>query len=588
VRSARLALEHGDPNQAIQLLATYLADHPSDFEARVTLGQSYAALGRSESAIEQFQDALKLEPHSPTALGSLAQIYAHNGQFDRAEPLLASAVQASHGDSQIRIEWAVALVRLREYKKAQTALSGVSLPSDIAGRVGFYRLKASISSGLGNSPGAASEMEKALALKPKDSGLILATAAAQSQAKNFRRAAELAGPVFTATRDTAAGFILLEAQLGAKEDFRSVLLTLRENAVNSADELIIHQHIAQLLVSYNAISESLVDFQTAVEIEPSRPDLLFDLALAQFRAGQFDAAFSTAEKSKALADTADLEDLMGDIEEARGDNISAAKSYQAAIALSPNDEKYRLSLAVELIRHKSFEAAEVVLEQARQARSSSWRVELALGMVEYFLGNDQESSRILLHSADISPEPAVALKYVGDIQMDQAAAPDALALSKICKAADAPPKNITMEYYCGALLFKKDYAAGSKANMPEVLRRLNGAAKQSQNDASARCQLAKAYAWLEQWNEALKESEICVRLNPESTEAHYRLMQLYRRMGQAEQAKEEFLMYEATSKRVADENTRREETIKTFLYTIEKQQPAQTKSGAPANDSTER
>jgi tetratricopeptide (TPR) repeat protein len=121
-----------------------------------------------------------------------------------------------------------------------------------------------------------------------------------------------------------------------------------------------------------------------------------------------------------------------------------------------------------------------------------------------------------------------------------------------------------------------------------VLSRLNGVAKQSQNDASARCQLAKAYAWLEQWNEALKESEICVHLNPESTEGHYRLMQLYRRMGQTEQAKEEFLKYEATSKRVADENTRREETIKTFLYTIEKQEPTQTKSGAAANDSTER
>jgi Flp pilus assembly protein TadD len=588
VRSARLALERGDPDEAIQLLSTYLSNHPSDFEARLTLGQSYAAAGQSESAIEQIQEALKLEPHSPTALKSLAEMYAHNGQFERAEPLLASAVQASHGDSQIRIEWAVALVRLHEYKKAQTALTGVSLPSDIAARVGFYRLKASISSGLGNSHEAASEMENALALKPNDAGLILATAAAQSQAKNFRRAAELAGPVFTATRDTAAGFLLLEAQLGAKEDFQSALLALRADAVNSPDELAIRQHLAELLVSYNEISESLVDFQRAVEIEPTRADLWFDLALAQFRAGQFDDAFTTAEKNKALGDTADLEDLIGDIDEARGDNVSAAKSYQAAIALSPNDEKYRLSLALELIRHKSFEAAKVVLEQARQVSSSSWRVELALGMVEYFLGNDQESSRILLHSAEISPEPAVALKYVGDIQMNQAAAPDAVALSKICKAADARPKETTMQYYCGALLFKKDYAAGSKTNMLEALRRLNAVAKQSPNDPSARCQLGKAYLWLEQWNEALKESEICVRLNPESTEGHYRLMQLYRRMGQTEHAKEEFFMYKASSKRVSDENTRREETIKTFLYTIEKQEPAQTKSGAAANNSTER
>jgi hypothetical protein len=33
-----------------------------------------------------------------------------------------------------------------------------------------------------------------------------------------------------------------------------------------------------------------------------------------------------------------LEDLLGDIQEARGDNLAAVRSYQAAVALAPNDE----------------------------------------------------------------------------------------------------------------------------------------------------------------------------------------------------------------------------------------------------------
>jgi tetratricopeptide (TPR) repeat protein len=299
--------------------------------------------------------------------------------------------------------------------------------------------------------------------------------------------------------------------------------------------------------------------------------LLFNLALAQFRAGHLDDALASAEKSRSLGDTADLEDLIGDIHEAQADNVSAAKSYQAAIALAPNDEKYRLSLALELIQHKSFEPAKVVLEQAEATQPNSWKIRMARGMIEYFLGNDEASSKLLLQAADLSPDPVLPLKYLGDVQMYQAASPDPASLAKICKVADDPPHNATMEYYCGALVFKTDSASGSKSNMTEVLRRLKDAAHGLPNYAPAHCQLGKAYHWMEQWDDALRESEVCARLAPDSPDAHYRLMQIYRHMGQTEQAKEQARLYEAASKRVADDNARRDETIKTFVYTIGQQ-----------------
>ena len=62
-------------------------------------------------------------------------------------------------------------------------------------------------------------MEKALALKPDDEGLILATAAAQLQSRTGNEPQDLTKPVFAKTHDPAAGMILLEAQLGAKREF---------------------------------------------------------------------------------------------------------------------------------------------------------------------------------------------------------------------------------------------------------------------------------------------------------------------------------------------------------------------------------
>ncbi len=539
LQSAQSALESGNPEQAIRILSDYLRTHPEDSRARLALGE----------------------------------IYERTGQLEKAEPLLERAANASHSDPEIRLQWAVVLARLHKYKEAESALAGLSPPTDREARIRFYRLKASVALGLGKATAAASEMEKALALKPDDEGLTLATAAAQLQSGNWQRAADLTKPIFGATHAPTAGLMLLESQLGANMDFQPTLDALRANARNTPNELAIRQRLAELLVAHSKFSESVEDFQRANELSPGRSDLLFNLALAQFQAGRLDDALASAGKCMELGDTADLEDLVGDIQEARGDNLAAAKSYQAAVALAPNEEKYRLSLALELIRHKSFEAAKAVLEQADQLYPNSWRIHFALGMIEYFVGNEDEASRVLLHAAELSPEPPIALKYVGDIQMNRAAGPDGMVTTDLCKYADLHPKEATMQYYCGALLIRKDYAAEDKSNMTNILRRLNAAAEGLPNDPGPHCQLGRAYRWLEQWPAALRESEICARLDPDSAQAHYRLGQIYRHEGQQEKAKQEMSLYETAAKRVADENARRDETMKTFLYSIQKETP---------------
>lgn len=543
-------------------------------QSSLRAAQSALASGDTEQAIRILSDHLRSHPEDPGAQLALGEIYERTGQLEKAEPLLAGAAKDSHGDPEIRLQWAVVLARLHKYKEAESALAGLPPPADREARIGFYRLKASVALGSGKATAAASEMEKALTLKPDDEALALATAAAQLQASNWQRTAALTKPIFEATHAPPAGLMLLEAQLGAHADFHPTLESLRANARNTPNELAMRQRLAELLVAHNKFSESVEDFQRAVELSPGRSDLLFNLALAQFRAGRLDDALVSAEKGGELGDTADLEDLLGDIQEARGDNLGAAKSYQAAIALAPNEEKYRLSLALELIRHKSFDPAKAVLQQADQLFPNSWRIHFALGMIEYFVGNEDEASRVLLHAAELSPEPPVALKYVGDIQMDRAAGPDATVTAALCKYSDLHPKEATMQYYCGALLFRRDYAAEDKANLTHILKRLNTAAESLPNDPGPHCQLGRAYRWLEQWPAALRESETCARLDPDSAQAHYRLGQIYHHEGQLEKAKQEMKLFEAASKRVADENARRDETMKTFLYSIQKDTPS--------------
>jgi len=570
---AQSSLAQGNPQESIGILTNYLQSRPKDISARILLGQAYVSTGQNDRAEEEFREVLRTAPANYFALAALGEIYERAGQLAKAEPLLERAASLSHGAAGIRSEWAVVLVRLHKYKEAQGALAGLSPPPDPAERIAFHRLRASVALGLGNAAEAAAEMEKTLILKPDDTRLRVATAVAQLQAKNGQRAADLAEPVFSTTRDPDIGLILLEAQLQIRADFHATLEALRSKKLPLTEELAFRQHLAEVLIAHGEFADSIEELSRVVDLDPNRADLRFNLALAEFKAGRLTEALATASKCKALGDSADVEDLLGDIQEASGNNLSAVGSYQAAVALEPKEEKYRMSLGVELMRHQNFEAAKVVFIQAAELRPNSWRIQLALGLVEHFAGSDAEASRILVHAAELAPEPAGALQYVGGIQMDLTSAPDPAALALLCGYADRHPKDGNLQYYCGALRFRRDNLSGDKARANETLLRLHAAASLLPNDASPHCQLGRAYRWLERWQEALRESETCARMDPNLAEAHYRLAQIYQHLGQRERSQQEMKFYDDASKRTADENARRDEAMKTFLYTIQKQTP---------------
>jgi Flp pilus assembly protein TadD len=575
IAEARSFLARGDPEDAIRILLSYLQSQPKDAAARTLLGEAYSGGGQNDRAEEELQTVLESAPDDYTALGALGEIYERDGQLEKAEPMLAHAARAGQGNSQIRIEWAVVLARLHRYKEAQSALVGVSPPTVPQERIAFHRLKASVALGLANPSGAAAEMEKALALDPADAKLLMTTAAAELQSKNWQRAADLAEPLYTRTRDPQIGLVCLEAQLGMHADFHQTLELLRATQLAPAHEMAFRQRLAELLVSHGQYSDAVEEFRAAADLDPNGAESQFNLALVEFRAGRFDDALASAEKCKELGDSAEIEDLLGDIQEARGDSLAAVKSYQAAVTLAPSEEKYRLSLAVEFIRHENFDAAKIVLKEAEPVQPPSWRIQVMLGMVEYFAGTDEEATRYLLRAADLAPEPESALKYLGEIQVDRPSAPDPDAIARICKYSDQQPKEGHMQFYCGALLFRRNSASDDKTDSGEFLRRLHASAGLLPKDASPHCQLGKAYRWLGQWQQALGESQICARMNPDSAEAHYRLAQIYEHVGQREQKQKEIKLYEAASARMADENAHREATMKTFLYDIQKEQPDQ-------------
>jgi tetratricopeptide (TPR) repeat protein len=573
VLQAQAALEQGSSAEAIRILSGFLADHPKDGAARILLGQAFAVSGENDRAEAEYQRVLIDSPNNYTAMAALGDLFIRTGQSERAEPMLAKAARASGGIPEIRMQWAVVLARLHRFKEAQNALAGLPPPKEPSERIIFHRLKAAVAAGLGDDAFAALEMEKAFDLKQDDMGLRLATAVAELQSGKLSRAAALAEPVFSASHDPQAGLVLLQAQLGMHADFHATLQALLSIPLNSAEEPAFRQRLAKVLVSHGEFSEAIEDLKKAAMIDPGRADLAFNLALAQYKAGRIEDALESAEKCKTIGDSAELEDLLGDLQEARGDYLAAVQGYQAAVGLAPTEERYRLSLAVEFIRHRNYDAAKVVLQQADGLWPNSWKIKLALGMAEYIAGGNEEAIQLLVRAVELSPQPEAALRFLGDIELNLASEPDSAAISALCGYSDSHPKNGKMKFYCAAAVFRKDNATGDKSHTGKIIANLRSSAGLLHDDPAPHCQLGRVYRWVEQWELAREEWETCARLDSDLAEAHFRLTEIYHHLGQQELSEKEKRLFQAASKRIADENASREEAIRSFLYTIQKEEP---------------
>jgi tetratricopeptide (TPR) repeat protein len=443
-------------------------------------------------------------------------------------------------DPNLALKQAIQLTREHHYAEAESALKGVAAPTNPAQKIAYLRLKAAIASGLGHFATAAEDMAAAATLAPEDQGLRI-----------------------------AAGIARLQEQVESHTNPAQTLRRLRSESLPAAQAVDIRLRLAEILSGANLFSEAATDFAAASALAPDRAELLYDLALAHFRSGQLASALESAERAKNIQDSASLESLIGDIQEKQGKPLAAVHSYQAAVALEPAEERYRVGLALELLRHQTFDAALVVLNQSATLFPDSIRVKILLGLAYYFVDRSTDAIRALLEAVKLDPQDETAARYLGEMTLQDAASPDPAATAQVCKFADEHPQSKTADAFCGGILLRLARDAGDDARRAEVLRRLQHAAQAGPKESVARCQLGKALEWAERWRQAKPEMEACVRLDPGSPDGHYQLSRIYRRLGLATLADQQTKLQEAAARRQSEESVRRTESVTRFLVLLE-------------------
>jgi tetratricopeptide (TPR) repeat protein len=265
------------------------------------------------------------------------------------------------------------------------------------------------------------------------------------------------------------------------------------------------------------------EMNNALALAPKNAKLLLATAIAEMQAGFLDDALRHAQTAgnspTALA-------IAGDIEDKRGDNAAAANAYQAAVSLAPDQEPYRVALALELIQHQSFAAATELLKKSAPRFPHSAKLRTLLGIANYASGFGDDAIAAFENAIAVDPRFDAAYGCLAQVLLE----------------SSVPPRQQDINLLCGwnaiACSAVRLRVAREHGDAGAIRRSIAVLERAPTEDALARCELARGYEWSNQLTAARKQMEACVRLDP-TPQNHYRMGMLYQKLGLSNQAHEE-------------------------------------------------
>jgi tetratricopeptide (TPR) repeat protein len=352
----------GDPARALALREGIVARNPEDGAARVALGEVYLAYGRPQDAMEQYRAALAADA-SPdlsmtraAVLLKLAEAHQALGQWDEAEMTLLQAVEQAPDDYDVRLRQGEFYVQRGRFADATAALA-------IARRSAPERFETYIA--LASAQLLRNDLPQA-----------------EEQFRLAQEAAPASPEPLLAWADAAA----------ARGDLNQASL-LYDQAIDLAtaggsEELVIDAYgrWVAALESLGASGQVTTLAETLARTYPRSPQALASLAGLLNRQGQYDRA---------------------------------AKTYQAALDLDPQDVQIRVGLAQALTASARYGEAAEVLQQGLDWPAG--RVELLTAQADLLAAQGLEGA---------APRQAIE-RYQEALQINPAHWPAAVRLAQL-------------------------------------------------------------------------------------------------------------------------------------------------------------
>ena len=424
----------------------------------------------------------------------------------------------------------------------------------------------------GHLPEAAAELENLLQDVPDSFevhellGLVYAGESQDALANQHLDKAVRLKPDSAAARTNLATNLVRMGKLElAQEQFKkAVVLEPRNYDAN--------HNLGELYIRLGKLSDAVPFLKQAQNANPTAYDNGYDLALAYLYIGQPAQARQLVQTLVRTKSTAELHNLLGQIEEKDGKYLPAINEFEIAAHQEPSESNL-FDWASELLLHQTLEPAIEVFRQAAERYPNSPRVAIGLGIALYSRGFYDEAVKSLLRAADLSPSDPRCYFFLSKAYDSSPSQADDVIL-KFRRFSELLPSDARASYYYAMSLWKGKRAQDPSLDLHQIESLLKKAVALDPKLAEAHLQLGNLYSDQGHYAEAVPEYEKALENNSDLADAHYRLGQAYVHLGQKDKAQPQFQVYQQLrSQHLADLDKQRAE-VRQFVYSEKTEMPA--------------
>ena len=339
-----------------------------------------------------------------------------------------------------------------------------------------------------------------------------------------------------------------------------------------------NHNLGEAYIRQGKIADATPYLEKAQRLDASKYDNGYDLALAYISVGRTKDARALIQALLQQKNTAELHNLLAEVEEKDGNFVAAANEYEAAAHMDPSESNL-FDWASELLVHRTLEPSIAVFRDAVQRYPQSSRLAIGLGMALYSLGKYDDAVTSLLRAADLSPGDARIYPFLSRAYDSSPGQADEV-IKRFRRFAELQPRNGHAQYYYAMSLWKGKRAQDPSVDLHEVEALLKKSIALDPSLAEAQLQLGNLYSDQTHYAAAIPYYKRAIALNSDLADAHYRLGQAYVRTNQKDLAQPELALYQQLrAQHLADLDKQRAE-VRQFVTSSKESAP-------PANPNTQ-
>src|SRR5216684_2012663 len=353
---------------------------------------------------------------------------------------LPAAVRASGQNERLDREFQAAVAQYESGRYTEAAAALEALLRDVPESFEVHELLGLTYSALSQDAKAGQHLAKAVRLKPDSA---------------------------SARMNLAINLVRLGKLQGAEVEFKKALELEPQNYDAN-------HNLGELYVRAGKVPAATPYLENAQRINPTADDNGYDLALAYIVTDRLADARQLLHNLLKQKDSAELHNLLGEVEEKDSKFVDAANEYELAAHLDPSEGNL-FDWGSELLLHRTLDPAITIFEKAAERYPNSPRIAIGLGIAYYSRGNYDDAVKSLLHAADLSPTDSRVYPFLSRAYDSSPSQADEV-IARFHRFADQQPRNGRAQYYYAMSLWKGKRTQDSGLDLAQIdalLKRAN-------------------------------------------------------------------------------------------------------------------